>query len=132
MPVDHYAALGVPPDSDTPTIRAAYRAVMRVHHPDRRPGDADSAARVIEANAAWAVLRDAARRDAYDRQRGLRSVARRTGDGVVHLSAPPAARGPAYSADRAHYQRQFSTALLRIGLVIFAVGTLLLLAFRPA
>lgn len=132
MPVDHYAALGVPPDADAPAIRAAYRAVMRAHHPDRRPDDTASAVRVIEANAAWAVLRDPARREAYDRQRGLRTVTRRTGDGVVHLSAPPAARGPAYSTDRAHYQRQFSMALLRVGLVIFAVGTLLLLAFRPA
>lgn len=131
MPPDHYAALGVAPDADTATIRVAYLDVMRAHHPDRRPGDTDAIARVLQANAAWEVLRDAGRRERYDRQLrpwSARGRVEPAGDGVVRLVAPPPR---AYSADQERYRRQFSGALLRVALVLFAVGTVLLLALPP-
>jgi len=131
MPPDHYAALDVAPDADTATIRAAYLDVMRAHHPDRRPGDTEAIARVLQANAAWEVLRDRGRRDRYDRQRRPWSPAAPGadgGDGVVRLVAPPPR---AYSPDQERYRRQFSGALLRVALVLLAVGTVLLLALPP-
>lgn len=133
MPPDHYSALGVAPDADTPTIRAAYLDVVRVHHPDRRPGDTAATARVLQANAAWEVLRDAARRDRYDRQRRLRTASPPRVDGVVRLSAPPAVPpARAYSPEQERFRREFTGALLRVALAVLAVGMVLLLALPPA
>lgn len=73
MTVDHYAVLGVATDADRETIRTAYVAIARATHPDRASGDAAARAsasrRIREANAAWNVLGDPARRAEYDRLR---------------------------------------------------------------
>lgn len=63
----HYSELGVSPDADPVTLRAAYRAAMLHHHPDtnRSPDATDTAARI---NEAWACLRDPDRRLAYDEE----------------------------------------------------------------
>lgn len=83
----HYEVLGVPPDADQDTVRRAYTALARAHHPDRQAGRplADRIAadrRMREVNAAWHVLRDPARRVAYD--------AALRGD----VSPPPSPRPP--------------------------------------
>jgi molecular chaperone DnaJ len=59
-----YERLGVAPDADRDTIRAAYRRLAREHHPDRGGDEATMAA----INGAWLVLRDPMRRAAYDSQ----------------------------------------------------------------
>ena len=53
---DHYRVLGITPDADQASIRAAYRAQMKRHHPDLNPDreDADSIAASI--NLAYEVL----------------------------------------------------------------------------
>lgn len=56
--------LGVAPSADQATVRRAYLALARRHHPDRDGGDA---ARMRAVNEAWAVLRDPERRARYDR-----------------------------------------------------------------
>ena len=65
MTPDHYATLGVPPTAKTATIRAAYLALMREHHPDRNrdPAAVERAQAVI---AAFKVLGDFDRRNHYD------------------------------------------------------------------
>jgi curved DNA-binding protein CbpA len=72
--VNHYELLGVPAGADVATIRRAYLALARRHHPDAHAsgGPADRAAaerRMQEVTAAWAVLGDPARRAAFDRER---------------------------------------------------------------
>ncbi len=58
-----YEVLRVAPDADMATVRAAYRRLARINHPDVG-GDED----VMRAlNKAWTVLRDPARRRNYDR-----------------------------------------------------------------
>jgi hypothetical protein len=57
-----YDFLGVSPDADTALIHHAYRAAARRLHPDAA-GD-EEAMRAL--NEAWEVLRDPARRAAYD------------------------------------------------------------------
>jgi hypothetical protein len=52
--VDPYATLQVRPDADPVVIQAAYRALMRRHHPDR----GGSPAMAARLNAAYALLRD--------------------------------------------------------------------------
>lgn len=61
--MDHYRRLGVRRTASTSEIRTAYRSHARRLHPDRRAGD-DRA--MQDLNEAWRVLRDPARRRAYD------------------------------------------------------------------
>ena len=59
---DPYAVLGVRPEATTAEIKAAYRSLVKRHHPDAG-GDAQ---RILALNAAWEVLRDGERRRRYD------------------------------------------------------------------
>ncbi len=64
---DLYGVLGVASDASQAEIGHAYRRLIRAHHPDVHPNpDSDTLA---AAAAAYAILRDPARRAAYDRSR---------------------------------------------------------------
>ncbi len=68
---DYYAVLGVPRDGDADLIRKAFRERVRACHPDRVANlDEDlrklAEEKMVELNAAYAVLRNPARRAAYD------------------------------------------------------------------
>ena len=65
---DCYAILGVSPTAEDVVIGAAYRALIRHYHPDTNP-DPAAQARAREITAAYAVLRDPARRAEYDARR---------------------------------------------------------------
>ena len=70
---DLYAVLGVPQHATQADISHAYRTLLRRHHPDTRvPADdstrAASDAALAQVLAAYAVLRDDARRADYDRE----------------------------------------------------------------
>lgn len=70
MPADEpdlYAILGVAADASPAHIAHAYRRLIRAGHPDHHP-HADTAALTTVA-AAYAILRDPARRAAYDQTR---------------------------------------------------------------
>jgi curved DNA-binding protein len=62
---DLYEVLGVRPNATAADIRRAYRDHARRLHPDVAGHRADG--RMAEINDAWFVLRDPARRAAYDR-----------------------------------------------------------------
>ncbi len=59
---DPYRVLGVPPAATAAEIKAAYRALVKQHHPDAG-GDART---ILELNAAWEVLGDVERRRSHD------------------------------------------------------------------
>jgi len=63
---DLYKTLQVDPIAEWEVIRAAYHALARKYHPDAG-GDLR---RMVEFNAAWAVLGDPLMRSAYDAERG--------------------------------------------------------------
>ncbi|MGA5823736.1 J domain-containing protein [Kitasatospora sp. NPDC094028] len=69
---DHYAVLGVEPSASAQQITSAYRAQVRLLHPDSRPprsagpGPAEQLGDVI---AAYEVLHDPGLRAAYDAER---------------------------------------------------------------
>lgn len=67
-----YDLLGIRSDADAEAVKKAYRAAVKLHHPDCRPGDPDAALlRFRQIAAAYAILRDAKRRAAYDRRLAL-------------------------------------------------------------
>jgi molecular chaperone DnaJ len=61
-PTDPYAVLGVSPAATAAEIKAAYRTLVKRHHPDAGGDDT----RIVALNAAWEVLRDGERRRRYD------------------------------------------------------------------
>lgn len=66
--MDHYRTLQVTRDAEPEVIERAYRALSLKHHPDVvAPGKRREATRRMQAiNEAYRVLRDPARRRAYD------------------------------------------------------------------
>ena len=63
----YYELLQVTPTADLEIITAAYRALIRRHHPDRNPSpSADATTKRL--NEAWEILSDPAKRAEYDRQ----------------------------------------------------------------
>jgi hypothetical protein len=112
MADDPYTVLGVDPSSDIAQIRRAYLAELRRNHPDLRPGDAAAEQRTRELNRAWAHVRS--------RRANVTS-----GGGRAN---PPRDRRPAYSNDRRTFRVAFTSATLRVALVVLAVGLLLLAA----
>lgn len=67
---DPYAVLGVASSATADEIAAAYRTQARRHHPDVSV-ERDAERRMADVNAAWALLRDPDRRDAWDRAHGV-------------------------------------------------------------
>jgi hypothetical protein len=72
---DYYSILGVEPTASVDEIHHAYRARVRITHPDRfdkatQTKEWDTANEVMcDLNAAYSVLRDAGNRNNYDRLR---------------------------------------------------------------
>src|ERR1700749_3416580 len=66
---DPYLVLGVAPTAPQAEITHAYRTHLRAHHPDTRPARSAHTAdeHLRQVLAAYALLRDPARRADYDR-----------------------------------------------------------------
>jgi curved DNA-binding protein CbpA len=119
--IDLYAVLGLNPSADDVVIHAAWKALLRKHHPDTNPGD-PSGARAREINEAFAVLGKPDSRARYDRLR-IR------GPEIVALRGAPPLRFRPPPRRRLSPTRVFGTAMLIAAAVPFAMTALL--AFPP-
>ena len=119
--IDYYAVLGLNPSADDVVVHAAWKALLRKHHPDTNPGD-PSGGRAREINEAFAVLGKPDSRARYDRLR-IR------GPEIVALRDAPPPRFRPLPRRRLSPTRVFGTALLIAAVVPFAMTALL--AFPP-
>ncbi len=74
---DLYSILGVSPDASGSAIKAAYRDLAKLSHPDLHLGDDEAEDRTKEINYAYTVLSDPDSRVAYDEDLALLSAKRR-------------------------------------------------------
>lgn len=65
---DFYQILGVTPDAEIVVIKAAYRALISIYHPDRN-SDPTTHEKSIAINEAYSVLSDPIKKDEYDKSR---------------------------------------------------------------
>jgi curved DNA-binding protein CbpA len=74
---DPYATLGISRGAEAREILTAYRDLARRHHPDLT-SDPRAQRRMVEINAAWAIMRDPVRKAAWDHAGGLSAPASHT------------------------------------------------------
>lgn len=93
---DPYAVLGVTPGATQPEITHAYRRQLRDYHPDIRATAPSSSAdeRLRQILAAYALLRDPAKRAAYDRAHPAREKSRPVRITVTRHRSDPDDRPP--------------------------------------
>jgi len=107
-PRDYYAVLQVHPDADAEVIEAAYRQLMKKHHPDLAGDDPqridEHLARAKALNEAYSVLRNPEQRRQYDAHRRMYGWQERpasTGTNApppASTSAPPSRSPPSPNA----------------------------------
>jgi molecular chaperone DnaJ len=119
----YYEVLGLTPDAGHRAIREAYRRLAREHHPDRRAG---RAVRMAEINEAYRVLRDPARRAAYDAAvasgRGSAGTTSAQPPRVTTMPRPPTRR---VDPTPARYPWKLALVMAAIGAGVVLVGAAL-------
>ncbi len=65
-----YEILEVSPHASAQVIRAAYRCLAQLHHPDKNSGSEAASERLAQINFAYGVLSDARKRWRYDQRLG--------------------------------------------------------------
>lgn len=74
-----YETLEVSPRASAPVIKAAYRCLVQLHHPDKHDGNAVAAQKLVGINHAYEVLSDTVQRSRYDARRTAATTADRRG-----------------------------------------------------
>ncbi|KAI1371836.1 DnaJ-domain-containing protein [Hypoxylon crocopeplum] len=88
---DYYAILGVSRTADPEAIKAAWRHLARIKHPDKNPGNPNATAEFQLLESAYSTLSDINRRRAYDK---LRFATSNSKTNRQRRPAPAAAQPP--------------------------------------
>lgn len=72
--MNYYEALAVPKTADAAAIKAAFRRLARIYHPDHNPGDRAAEERFKLLATAYDVLSDPEKRSLYDRTGSTKKV----------------------------------------------------------
>ncbi|NTW56912.1 MAG: J domain-containing protein [Chlorobiaceae bacterium] len=64
--LSHYDNLGVSQSAPDEVIKAAYRTLSKIHHPDLNPGSTDAAGRMKSINESYDILCNPLKRKLYD------------------------------------------------------------------
>ena len=83
---DLYEILQVSPSAEAEVIRAAYRRLAFMYHPDRNPSS-DSTRIMSQINAAYEILGDPVKRAEYDRSRAAQATSSGSRAGYTQSSA---------------------------------------------
>lgn len=65
--MDYYKILGLIPNAEPAVIKAAYKALVSIYHPDRN-NDQSSTAKIKDINAAYEILSNPIKKSEYDSQ----------------------------------------------------------------
>jgi curved DNA-binding protein CbpA len=110
---DAYEVLQVRSNAHASVIRAAYRALAALYHPDRNQG-LGLERQMADLNAAYEALRSPARRELYDRMlAAARAVQSPAMGSVSPLPSAPKPNGGAGALDFGRYQGWTISALAR-------------------
>ncbi|MFD2787021.1 J domain-containing protein [Hymenobacter rubripertinctus] len=133
----HYATLGLPANAPPAAIRQAYRRLVLLTHPDRTP-DPAAHQRFLAVNDAYDVLRDPARRAAYDAtlRRAAAPAFRPPSPGSAPRNSPPRHARPGPQAQPRRQSktvsfdlRPYARPIRWLGRLLLAFGLLLLLDY---
>ena len=69
--IDYYRVLDISPDATNDEVRAAYRRMAMLVHPDRNKNDPEALEHMTMVNEAWAILNDTVKRSEFDLIRGI-------------------------------------------------------------
>ena len=129
MSKNHYAVLGVTETAEDVVIKAAYKALIQVYHPDKFAGDKQQAeAKTKEINEAYAVLSDPQRRREYDEI--LKRQGRAYDPSYDNQDRQQNAAADAYLQERWEIARNYVTNLDKLHDELLAISPSLAFTFK--
>ena len=99
--VTHYDTLEVSPQASASVIKAAYRCLVQINHPDRNHGSTLASEQLAQINYAYSVLSDPYKRAHYDRIQASCSPALERRGRAVQTSASTQPSAPSQPVSRA-------------------------------